>query len=272
MPQEINIRKLIKERAPKVYQFIPGFVFRYLERIVHQEEVNNFMVEHQDKDAIDFAKSVKEKFEVNLTVIGLENIPKTGGCIVICNHPLGGLDAMALVPELAKVRQDIKYIVNDLLLNIEPLKPIFIGVNKTGVNSRESLQEVEQLFATDQLIVLFPSGLVSRRINGKILDLPWKKTFVTKAAKYNLPILPIHIEGGLSSFFYRLSNIRKCLRLKVNIEMLYLANELFKQKGKKVTFTIGKSQLLKDLPLELGLQQKVHYFREELYKLAPNKR
>lgn len=270
MAQQIDIENLLKERAAKKYKLIPKFLIRYFKKIIRQEEINDFLMQNDGKNYLEFSKAVIDQFKVEVTVNGLENIPKEGGCIAVCNHPLGGLDAMALVPYLSEVRTDFRYIVNDILLKIEALKDIFIGVNKTGTSSRDSLKKVEQLFASDSLIVLFPSGMVSRKINGKVQDLKWQKTFMTKALKYNQPILPIHITGRLSKFFYRISRLRKFLGLKVNIEMIYLANELYKQTGQKISFTIGKPIYTDSLPSNLSVDESVQLIRNELYNLAEN--
>jgi putative hemolysin len=268
MAQQINIEALLKERLPKHYKLIPKFVISYLKRILCQEKINKFLLKHDGLSSVEFSQAVVDEFRVDLTISGLENIPKKGGCIAICNHPLGGLDAMALVPQLHKIRPDYKYIVNDILLNINSLKDIFIGVNKTGSSSRKSLEGVEKLFASDRLIVLFPSGMVSRKINGKVQDLKWHRTFFNKALKYDHPVVPIHISGRLSSFFYGLSKLRMFLGVKVNIEMMYLANELFKQSGQKVHFTIGKPIVVKELPQDLSVEERVGLIRNDLYKLA----
>jgi putative hemolysin len=201
-------------------------------------------------------------------MVGLENIPKEGGCIAVSNHPLGGLDAMAIVPEIQNIRTDLKYIVNDILLHITQLNDIFTGVNKVGTSSRESLRKVEALFASEKLIMIFPSGLVSRRIEGKIIDLKWQKSFVSRAKKYDHPIIPIYTEGRLSNWFYSLSNIRKRLGIKANIEMLYLADEMFKQRGRTIRYRIGKPIFVNQLDTSWTNDEICSYVRKELYNLA----
>jgi len=264
----IDIDNVLKTKSPKLVKWLPSFVIKYLKRILHQQEINEFIIKHADKESAEFAKAVCDNFEIDVDIQGLENIPKTGGCIAVANHPLGGLDAVALVPEIKKIRTDFKYIVNDILLHLKQLKGIFTGVNKVGSTTRESLKEVETLFASEKLIMMFPSGLVSRRKKGKVVDLQWQKTFVTRAKKYNHPIVPIHIEGRLSNWFYSLSRIRTLLGLKVNIEMLYLADEMFKQKGKRIQYRIGKPIFINQLDGSWTNQEICSYVRKELYNLA----
>jgi len=264
----IDIEQIIKDKNPKAAKWIPKFVVNYLKRITHQEEINAFIAEHGEKNALDFTKAIAEVFEVKVTITGLENIPKTGGVIAVSNHPLGGLDAMALVPQIEQIRADVKYIVNDLLLNVEALRDIFVGINKHGSQARESLRQVEEVFASEQLVMLFPSGLVSRKVAGEIIDLPWQKTFVTKARQYNHPIVPIHTSGSLSPFFYRLSKFRKWLGIKLNLEMLYLADEMFAYKGKHIRYSIGKPIDVKEFDTKMKDMEISNFVRKELYKLA----
>ena len=144
---------------------------------------------------------------------------------------------------------------------------LFIGVNKIGKNNGTVRQQIQQAFQEDHALCVFPAGLVSRKINGEVKDLDWKRTFVSYARKYKRDIIPIHIEGELSPFFYRLSKFRKFLRIKANIEMLYLADELYRQKNKTIKFTIGTA-----LPIDTFQSIKSDYevanlIKKEVYQL-----
>lgn len=236
----IDIRKLIQSKNPKLAKLIPGFVYSYLKRILHQDEVNDFMRRNGHLKNEYFCNAIVKEFDLKIDVEGIENIPGQGGVILVMNHPLGGMDAMALVYALHEKRTDIKFIVNDLLLNLTPMKDLFVGVNKHGSNERKLHTQMTELFSSDAVIGIFPAGLVSRRIKGEVTDLEWKKTFVRYARRHKNPIVPIHIEGRLSNFFYNLSNFRRFIGIKANIEMLYLSDELYKQKGRHIRFVIGK--------------------------------
>lgn len=236
----IDIERLIESKNPRLLRWLPRFVISYLKRTIHQKQVNEFIEGQKGRSAQEFCKAVIPYIGVDISMKGKENIPKSGGCIFVSNHPLGGMDAVALVEEIFDARPDMKFIVNDLLLHLPNLKGMFQGVNKHGTNSGESLKKVNDLFASDTAIFLFPAGLVSRRVKGEVVDLDWKKTFITRAKKFNLPVVPVHIEGQLSNFFYNLSNLREWLGIKVNFEMFYLVNEVYKQKGKKIKVTVGE--------------------------------
>jgi len=263
----IDVEKLIGDKNPKMLKRIPKFIINYLKRIIHQDEVNQALYENRDLYNYDFCHQVVERFNLKINTSGLENVPQSGGAIFAVNHPLGGLDAMALVDTLSDVRPDIKFIVNDVLLNLKNLKGLFVGVNKLGKNSNQSLQEVNDLFKSDNAIFVFPAGLVSRKKNGIVRDLKWKKTFITQAKKYDKPVIPVYLNGELSNFFYRLSNIRTALGIKLNIEMLYLVDELYKQNDKTIKIAFGKpiaSSFFDDSKTDIEWAQWV---KDEAYKL-----
>lgn len=264
----IDIRKLVSSKNPKLARFIPGFVYRYLKRILHQDEINDFMRRNGHLKNADFCNVVVEEFRLKVDIKNSENIPNEGNVILAMNHPLGGMDAMALVHALHNKRTDIKFIVNDLLLNLKPMQDLFVGVNKHGSNERKLHTQMTELFSSDVAIGIFPAGLVSRKIKGKITDLEWKKTFVRYAKRHNATIVPIYIEGQLSNFFYNLSNFRRCIGLKVNLEMLYLSDELHKQKGKKIRFVVGKPIHTQNIDKTKSDEQIAQELKETVYRLG----
>lgn len=234
-----NIRAIIAAKNPKLLKIMPRFVIRWLERIIHQDEMNRFYATHKELGSIEFAQSTVELIAPEITLINEENIPKTGRYIMVSNHPLGGLDGIALVSLIGRYRSDIKVPVNDLLLYVEPLRNIFVPISKVGKNSRDNFRQLEAAFESDNLIIYFPAGLCSRRHKGVIRDPEWKKTIIGKARETHRDIIPVHFEGRNSNWFYNLSNFRKKIGIKANIEMLYLVDEMFSQRGKSFTVTVG---------------------------------
>ena len=237
----IDIDKVLREKAPKYYKYIPRFVVSYLKRIVHQEELNVFLRDSKDKVGVDFLKACLEFLDANIVVKGEENLPKEGLYTFVSNHPLGGQDGVALGYVLGSFYNGkVKYMVNDLLMNLQGLAPLCIPINKTGKQAKDFPRMVEAGFASDDQLIMFPAGLCSRRQNGVIRDLDWKKTFIVKSVQTHRDVVPIHFEGRNSNFFYNLANICKFLGIKVNIAMLYLADEMLKNRHKTFTVTIGK--------------------------------
>jgi len=234
----LDLDKVIADKSKLLKRLLPGFLVRYLKRLIHQDWLNHLLTKYHDYTGVDFIDQVLTDMNTKLELDGLENIPEKGKCIIAANHPLGGLDGMALMLGVSKVRKDIVFPVNDILLNIKNLKELFIPINKHGSNT-ENIRIINDTFASDKLICYFPFGLVSRKQNGKIMDLVWKTTFITKAKRFKRDIIPTYISGQNSNFFYNLANYRKKLGIKANIEMLFLVDELDKQQGNTLTFTFS---------------------------------
>lgn len=237
--QLINVEKVLHDKSPRLAEKIPQFIYNYLKKIIHQDTLNDAIRRFDDQKGLDFVNSILGFMGVNITYEGLENIPAEGRYIIASNHPLGGLDGLALMKVVGFVRQDIVFPVNDLLMNVPNLIPLFIPVNKHGSNA-QNLMLMNETFASDKAILYFPAGLCSRKQNNKILDLEWKKTFITKARVFKRDIIPVHINGRNSDWFYNLANWRKRLGIKANIEMLYLVDEMYKQNNKNINITFGK--------------------------------
>ncbi len=236
----IDIKKVFYSKNPRLARFIPGFLYKFFERVIHQDDMNRVLVNSRGKDGVEFAQAVFDEVGVKVTSRNNQYLPKEGRVILAANHPLGGLDGMGYIIEASKVRPDVKFLVNDILLNIKPLQSVFKGVNKHGPNAKKSLIEVERLFASDQAVIIFPAGMVSRMQNGRIFDLNWHKSYITKSVKYQTDIIPAFIDGHNSKRFYSVAMWRKRLGIKLNIEMLLLPSEMFRQKGKTITIHFGK--------------------------------
>ena len=268
MDKFVEVRKLIASKNPAALKWVPGFVIEWLRNTIHEDEVNDFMELHGNKLPADFCKATIDRFDLKLNASGLENIPDHPQRIILAaNHPLGGLDAIAMIYLLRDIRPDIRFIVNDFLLAITTLKDKFIGVNKVGKSAMESLQRVEEQFAVGETTFIFPAGLVSRKINRQIHDLEWKKTFITKAKKYDLPIVPVHIGGRLTDRFYRLANLRKFFGVKFNIEMLYLVDEMFHQQGLTLDIVVGKPILPETFTKEKNDLAWAQWVQDQVYQL-----
>jgi len=236
---QVNIDDVIRGKNENLYRLLPRFAINYLKRIVHQDEVNDILRRYHGKNGIDFANGLMEEFNVKFEVHNEEKIPKQNNLIIASNHPLGGFDGLALISLISRYHNQIRFPVNDLLMNVPNMRDIFVPINTIGSKSIELARQFDEVFASDNVILYFPAGLCSRKINGKIQDLSWKKTFVSKAKEYKRDILPIYFDGKNTSFFYNLANIRKRLKIKANIEMLYLCDELFRQKNSTYKIHIG---------------------------------
>ena len=237
----IYIEQVFKNKNPRVARMIPGFVYSFLKRLIHQDGINEFIEKYGDRKGLDFADGMMEYLRVTYDVRGEENLPPPEGRYIFAsNHPLGGPDGVILISFLGKRYPDLKFPVNDLLLNLKNLNNIFLPVNKHGAMAREAAAAIEEAYASSCQMIMFPAGLCSRKIKGKICDLTWQKSFVSKAVQYQRDIVPIFFSGKNSDFFYNLANFRKHIHLKANIEMLWLPDETFKKIGQHFTLYIGK--------------------------------
>jgi putative hemolysin len=226
----IDIDKVLQEKATKVYKWLPRFVINWLKRTLHENDINACMMALKDDEGLVFNTKVLAYMGAKVEAVNPHLIPKTGSIVIAANHPLGGLDGMALIKTVGDVRSDVRFFVNDVLKNIKNYGDIFVAVNKLGSSSAKSLRVMEEVFRTECALLFFPAGLVSRKQEGLVRDLKWKKSFVTQAIDHKRMIQPVFMEGQNSKFFYNFAMWRKRIGIKPNIEMMYLPDEMFRAK------------------------------------------
>jgi putative hemolysin len=235
----IDIETVLKSKAPNTH--FPKFIVNYLRRIVHEKELNDFFIKYPGVKNLEFIEAAFDYLHVTTSIEGKENLPHGGTYIFAGNHPLGGLDGITTGYLLGKEYEGkIRFFSNDILMNLEPMREMFVPVNKVGNQSKSHASLMQELYESENNLLTYPAGMCSRKVNGKIRDLEWKKNFITKAIEYQRDVVPIYFKGRNSNFFYNLANIRKLFRIKVNIEMMYLVNEMFKQKGRHFSIKIGE--------------------------------
>ena len=267
----INIREVFASKSPRLARLIPGFIYRYIRGILHLDFINDFLKRNGHLTGIDFVDQVIKEFNVKEHIYGLENIPQSGRFIFASNHPLGGFDGLLLLRTVDKQLGNPKFLTNDILMNIPQLKPLFVPVNKHGGHSRDAAKILRKTYQSDDQILIFPSGLASRKIKGKVIDLEWKKHFISKAVQYKREIIPVFIAGKNSNRFYILAKLRKFFRIKWNLEMFFLPDETMKHRNRDVSLYFGK-------PLSYTLfdKTKTHnewatYVKELVYRLPGEK-
>ena len=267
----IDIDNILRDKMGSKAKYVPQPAVAWLKRIVHQDEVNKFLWESRDKTGVDWLEECVRYLDMTLEVEGIENLPpKDDGRLYtfVSNHPLGGQDGVALGAIIGRHYDGrFRYLVNDLLMNLPGLAPLCIPINKTGSQGRNFPQMVESGFQSDNHILMFPAGLCSRRKGGVIRDLPWKKTFVGKSVQYRRDVVPIHSGGRHSDFFYRLANFSDKYMKKVNIAMLFLADEMYKNVHKTFRVAIGKPIPWQTFDKSRTPAEWAQYVKDRVYEL-----
>lgn len=240
----IDIDVILRGKMGDKAKFVPRCAVSWLKHITHQDEVNRFLWNSRGLTGTEWLEECVRYLDMNLVIEGRENLPaKDDGKLYtfVSNHPLGGIDGVALGSIIGRHYDGrFRYLVNDLLMNLPGLAPLCIGINKTGAQGRSFPAMVEAGFRSGNHILMFPAGLCSRKTDGKIRDLAWRKTFITKSVQHQRDVVPIHFGGQNSVFFYRLANICKALHIKFNIAMLFLVDEMYKNVHKTFRVSIGK--------------------------------
>lgn len=265
---QINIENIIKSKNEKVYRILPRFIINYIRRIIHEDEVNDILKRYHGQDGISFTNGLMKEFNVTFNIHNENRIPARGKLIVVSNHPLGGFDGLTLISLVSRYRKDIKFPVNDFLMNIPNLRDIFVPINKVGNNSIHLARQFDKIFASDSTILYFPAGICSRKINNVIQDMEWKKTFVDKAKEYARDIVPVYFNGQNSKFFYNLARIRKKLHIKANLEMIYLVDEFMKQRNSSYHIHIGDLIHYESLTPEKTNFEWAQEIRKYVYSLS----
>ena len=267
----IDVEKILESKVGSKVGLLPSFAVSWLKRILHEDEVNRFLWESRHLSGTEWLTECVRYLDMTLQIDGMENLPpKDDGRLYtfVSNHPLGGIDGVALGSVIGNFYDSrFRYLVNDLLLNLPGLKPLCIGINKTGKQSRNFPAMVEAGFQSNHHILMFPAGLCSRRIEGKIHDLPWKKTFVSKSVEYQRDVVPIRFDGQNSDRFYRIANLCKALHLKFNVAMLFLVDEMYRNVHKTFRITIGKPIPWQTFDKSKSMVSWAKYVEDKVYEL-----
>jgi 1-acyl-sn-glycerol-3-phosphate acyltransferase len=236
----VDIEKILKEKANRLYKWLPGFAITWLKRKLHEADINEAMHRLKDDRGLEFNRKALDSLGARVVSVHSELIPTTGNVTICANHPLGGLDGMALIKAVGEMRPDVHFFVNDILKNITNYDDVFIAVNKLGAVSTGSLRTMDEVFRRGGAVLIFPAGLVSRKQHGLIRDLSWKKSFVTQAVDHRRMVQPAFIEGHNSPFFYNFARWRKKFGIRGNLEMLFLPDEMFSARKKDIRIHFSK--------------------------------
>ncbi|MDD4031616.1 MAG: glycerol acyltransferase [Bacteroidales bacterium] len=270
-PLYIDVKSVVAKKNAKLSRWIPEFGYRFLRKLIHEQELNQFLSQVQGKTGIDFVRGALQEMGISSQCFGLDQIPDQGRFIFASNHPLGGLDGLVMMDQIARKFPKMLFVANDLLMHVAPLKSIFLPVNKHGRQSLQYASMIREGFMSEAQLLYFPAGICSRKIGKNITDLQWNPNFVKKAIHYQRDIIPVYFEGRNSDFFYRLANLRKNLRIRTNIEMAFLVDEMFRQKGSSLKIWFGEPISWTLLDHSKSSQEWADWIRETVYHLPDRK-
>lgn len=268
-PIQIDLDRVIADKLGDRAKFVPRALVRALGRYIRCDELNELLRHNFPLRDADFCRGVLADLDVKTEIRGAENFPKSGRVIFASNHPLGGLDGMALIAALSgQYGSPMRFVVNDLLMAVEPLSDTFLPINKHGAQSRQAASDLDAAMASDMPVAVFPAGLVSRSGKKGIRDLDWHKMFINKAVQHRRDIVPIHISGENTPGFYRLAKWRKRLGIGFNIEMLRLPAEVFKSRGKTLEISVGTPIPYTSLRAGKHAAAQAEAIKESVYALS----
>lgn len=268
-PVVIDLEKSIASKNKKLSKSIPGFIMRYLKRTIHQEEMNSVLNKNRNVFGPEFVAALLKDFNITYTVHNVDKMPKDKRYIFASNHPLGGFDGVVLMDMIIKNFAEPRVFVNDLLTVIKNYEPLLLPVNKHGGQQRDVFKIIDEALKTDRPILDFPFGLVSRKVKGVVMDIEWKKTFVTRARKYERDIIPVHFDSQNSKRFYRVAKWRKRFGIKANIEMFYLPDESFKKRNSHFDIYLGEPISYKSLTKDKTPKEWAAEIKKIAYSLKP---
>ncbi len=265
---------VLRTRLASYYRFIPRGVIRWLERTICQEGLNTLLRDNAGLEGAEFCKGVLKDLDVTYKVEHADRLPdyEHRRVVFVSNHPLGALDGIAYIDLLGSLYGNVHFVVNDLLGAVEPLRSVFVQVDKHGRQTKNRVSELDSVFAGDDPVMFFPAGLCSRKgADGVISDLAWKKTFLTKAIEHKRDIVPLYFGGTNSAFFYNFARLRNRLGLKFNIEMIFLPREIFLSRGKEFTITVGPTIPCDSFKGGSSAAAEVQEVKRKVYSLASNR-
>ena len=263
----IDIGAVLAEKAPRLARWIPRPLVGWLRRTVREREINHILENYWELPPQEFIRACFRDWRVTYSAEGLEGLDPKGRYLFVANHPFGGMDGMMLADKLIDRFGDARVVVNDLLMHVEPLRPLWVPVNKHGAQNAAYARRMEEAYFGDLPLLTFPAGLCSRRIGGRVTDTEWKNNFLKKAYASQRQIVPLFVEGRLSNFFYRMTALRKMLGVKFNIELLWLPDEMFSQKGRHFRIVAGEPIPMAELQEQGSLHEQTEYIRKKTYFL-----
>ena len=235
----LDVEKVL---GPKLMKKLPRFAVNFFKRRIHQDEINDCIMHAEHYKGAGFFDEALKYVGITYRIRGEENLELGKKYLFAGNHPLGGPEALIIGSVFRRIYGDgFKVPVNHLLANLKPLNEFFVPVKVYGSNrNRELGEQIADMFRSEYQVLVFPAGMCARKIKGKVTEMPWKKMFITQSRKFERDVVPIHISGFNSRRFFFFTKLSMFLKLKFNLGMIFLVDELFNKKGQEFVVTFGK--------------------------------
>ena len=261
MPQsfEIDLYKMIRGKFPKA----PGLVIRLVGRLMHMDYLNGFF--RKGYTGVEFCHEALKYLDIKIETQG--TIPDGGPYTFVSNHPLGGIDGIALLDLIGSGNRDVMLLGNDFLTAIKGLAPMIVPISKVGMQSRSLKANIDRAFDSEANMLVFPAGKVSRKTGGVIQDQKWAKTFLQKSIETGRDIVPIRFIGTNSRRFYRIGRLEKFFRLRFPLGMLFLPDEMVRAHGSSYRVVIGQPISYKTFDSSRSVNDWTQYIRQTVYRL-----
>lgn len=240
-PDKHIVDQLIEERAARLSRHPLWPLMRpLLYRVLHYHQavrMADAIAPLSGRAAMDHISAL---LSLDVTVSGLDHVPRTGAFVLAPNHPTGIADGIAVFDVLKDVRPDLAVFANRDALRVAPrFRELIIPVEwrpgeKSRAKSRDTLEETARAFQTGRAVVLFPSGRIAFWHDGRLTERPWQTSALALARRYDAPIVPVHITSRNSGLFYLLS------RFSTELRDMTVFHELLNKKGRALAMTIGR--------------------------------
>jgi putative hemolysin len=204
---------------------------------------------------------LSQQLAFDMTVSGIDRLPATGRCIVAANHPTGLADGVAVWDLLKKKRDDIIFFANADAVRVNPrfedvIIPVeWVVAKRSPAKARETLKRAADAFAQEKCVVIFPSGRLARKVEGRMEEKEWFPTVVGLARKQGAPVVPLNLDARNSALYYLFCDLSNELR------DITLFHELLNKRGSKIRMTFGEMihpDLLQGEPAAVTEKLKQH--------------
>lgn len=264
-----TIDTLLTQHFPRLlgYPLLTPQLKRLLGWLLNEQAFADFATRYPHLRGLDFVEQALTQldFDYRVSEAQLEHIPASGRVILVANHPIGSLDGLALLQLLGRIRPDVKIVANQLLAQLAPLRPLLLPVdNMEGKTDRQAILAMNEHLTHEGALVIFPAGEVSRLGLKGVKDGPWQAGFIKLAQRTRTPLVPIHLGGRNSLWFYLASWLNK------PASALLLVRQLFRQQGQTLPVTIGARIPLGSFQ-ELPAKTAARLVRNHLYRIGRSK-